>query len=90
MHMHVVDVRIQAKNDPGPLFPEFANGVEGECLGFGILEGGTVNGKTSCGVLTRGADGVPVMVQFTGDMFLTMAAALKGARQRFGDPWDGV
>jgi len=87
--MSMVRIKISAVGDP-PAFPELTNGIEGECLGFSILESGTTSGKTSCAVMTRGADGIPVMVQFTGDMFLSMAAALKGARQRFGDPWDGV
>jgi len=86
----MVDICIVAKNDPNPAFPDLANGVESPCLGFAILEGGCASGKTSCAVMARGADGVPVIVQFTGDMFLSMAAALKGARQRFGDAWDGV
>jgi len=84
-----VRIKICAVGDP-PAFPELPSGIEGECLGFAILEKGTAGGKTSCAIMTKGADGVPVMVQFTGDMFLTMAAALKGARERFGDPWDGV
>ena len=87
--MSHVAVKICAVGDP-PAFPELNNRVSGECLGFVILEKGTSKGKTSCAVVTRGKDGVPVIVEFTGDMFLSMAAALKGARQRFGDPWDGV
>ena len=87
--MSMVNIRVCSVGDP-PAFPELVNGVESECLGFAILEKGTASGKTSCAVMTVGADGKPVMVQFTGDMFLSMAAALKGARQRFGDPWNGV
>lgn len=87
--MSHVNIIISNVGDP-PAFPEMKDGVEGPCLGFIIFEKGTASGKTSCGIVTHGADGVPVLVQFTGDMFLTMAAALKGARQRFGDPWDGV
>lgn len=88
--MNHVDVCIGAKDDESPLFPEFADAIDTPCLGFAILDRGTVSGKTSCGVIAKGQDGKSVMIQFTGDMFLTMAAALKGARQRFGDPWDGV
>jgi hypothetical protein len=87
--MGTVDIRICEIGDP-PAFPEIRRAFESECMGFAILEKGTTNGKTSCAILARGKDGFPVMVQFTGDMFLTMAAALKGAKERFGDPWDGV
>lgn len=85
-----VQIKIQAKSEAGPLFPELVDGTEQPCLGFGILEAGTTSGKTSCCVMTQDEHGKPIMVQFTGDMFLSMAAALKGAKQRFGDPWDGV
>ncbi len=84
-----VKVKIVAVGDP-PAFPEMVNGYESPCEVFAILEQGTASGKTSCAVITKDKDGTPIMVQFTGDMFLTMAAALKGARQRFGDPWHGA
>lgn len=89
--MSRVQIKICDAGDPPP-FAELVDAgvISGECLSFVIIEKGTAAGKTSCAVVTRGADGKPVVVQFTGDMFLSMAAALKGARQRFGDPWDGV
>lgn len=87
--MNPVVVKICAVGDP-PAFPEMKDGYESPCTGFAILEKGTVGKKTSCGIMTQDENGKPILVQFTGDMFLAMAAALKGARQRFGDPWDGV
>ena len=84
-----VKIDIQALGDP-PCCAEFPDIQNGECLKFVILEKGTIGGKTSCAIVAKGQDGKPVFVQFTGDMFLTMAATLKGARQRFGDPWSGA
>lgn len=84
-----VTVTVLAVGDTPPV-QNPKGGYEGLCTGFIILEKGTGKGKTSCAVMTEDENGKSVMVQFTGDMFLTMAAALKGARQRFGDPWNGV
>ena len=81
--MSYVNIKICRKGDP-PAFPELGAGIDAPCLGFAILEKGTASGHTSCAVLTKGADDVPVVVQFTGDMFIAMAAALTGARERFG------
>lgn len=86
--MHV-PVKICGINDP-VAFPEMKDGYLSPCTGFAVLQAGMVSGKTSCAILANDRDGKPIVIEFSGDMFLTLAAALKGARERFGDPWNGV
>ena len=81
-----VKILIQDLKDAGtPLFPEMekAGFKEGQLESFGILEGGTVGGKASVGINVKMPDGTYVWVQTTADIFEGMAAALRGARQRW-------
>lgn len=80
--MHL-NIKIAAIGDQ-PTFPEMA-GPEGSLVGFSILEGGMVSGKTSTALHIELDDGLFVTAEVSAEMFLAMAAVLRGAMERFGD-----
>lgn len=98
-----VNLRIHAKAKPGeahapseeaPLFPEYAEHVQGsgELRAVGFLQGGTVKGEPSVCLMIEypSGSGRMVAVETTAGLYLTMAAAMKGALARWGEPWEGA
>jgi hypothetical protein len=82
--MHV-KIRICAVGDP-VAFPEYSGHyVEGSNVAVAILEKGMQSGKTSLTFLFDLPDGKHAGFQMSADMFESVAAALRGARERFGD-----
>lgn len=80
------NIKIGAVGDP-VLFPEHAGKtIEATLAGMGILENGTKDGRCACGIYGQMPDGKMVWIQVTARMFLGMAAAVRGATERFGDP----
>ena len=85
--MIVTDIRIQAKSDQdkGPLFPEISPKQNGKIIKMGILEAGMASGKTSVALIMEMDDGTHIAAETSAAIFLGMAAAVRGACQRFGD-----
>lgn len=85
--MSVIEIRVQAKKDAAPLFPELkgvpfvANEVVTHA---GVLEGGTQKGKTSVFLMGR-CDGKMVALQLSAVHFELIAGVVRGAQARFGD-----
>lgn len=87
------DLRIRSKQerDAGlTLFDEYV-GVNMELIAVGVDEAATVSGKTGL-VLVFRLDNQQIVrvVSVTAAAYLTIAAGLKGAMERFGDPWEGT
>ena len=70
-------VRIGRKDDPGPLFPEFAGKVihASEVSHVGVLEAGMVSGKASLVFYIPLADGSLVFAQTSADILRGILAA---------------
>lgn len=85
-HVQIEINTLEDMNHGKKLFPD----LEGKPIGngkvthFGILEGGTVSGKTSCMIAITLEDGSVAVGQCTANLFEGMAKALEGARIRFG------
>lgn len=86
--MTAYDIRIQPVGDPVPVFREYADVPNGTILGIGILEQGMASGKPSVGLIIQGDGSDPCLVQLGAEAFLTIAAVVKGAMERFGHPWE--
>ncbi len=84
--MNSVKIEINAVGDP-KLFPELEGmtKLERTIHGFGILEKGMESGACSVMFVTKLNDKEFVISQLSAAMFFTLAAALKGACERFGD-----
>jgi len=52
---------------------------------LGILEGGMHYGKTSIMILSKDAAGKVYYLETSAELFMLAAAAVQGARERFGD-----
>lgn len=97
MSQHIA-IRIQSRAERGgdvcgvPIFPEHGPLLKAEPLAFGILEGGMQSGKVSVGLIVQhgGFGGEKYSAEMSGEMFLTLAAAVKGAMERFGQKWEGA
>ena len=90
--MMQVNFRIQDLADRDKvLFPEYEGqvGNEGELKAVGFLQGGTEAGKPSV-VMLVDINGKMHGFQMTAAMYLSLAAGMKGAMERWGEPWDGA
>lgn len=56
-----------------------------EGFAVGILENGTTSGRTSVMIILKNPDGTFTIGQCTAREFEAIGAALKGAKERFGD-----
>ena len=85
-HMHI---EIQRVCDP-PLFrdqiPEGREVLPILWDKVGILEKGTEDGRTSLMLVMQDEEGNIYVTQCTARIFRSIAAALNGAMERFGDP----
>ncbi len=85
--MQTIEVRVGAVGDP-VLFPEFEQRIDanGDILAMGIIEKGTESGKTSVAffVRTQTLDADLICCQMSSGMLLNLAAAVRGAVERFG------
>ena len=98
--MITVPLKIQDKSDAEkPLFPEFRDSMpaDDECratlVGVGLLQGGMKSGKPSVALMIRITTtdvSMVVCAETSAAMFLTLAAGMKGAMERWGEPWDGA
>ena len=91
--MASLQFRIQDEKDKDcPLFPEYEGKIiiRGEPVAAGFLEKGTVKGKPVLVVLLQLDADTFVDCQLTAEMYLTMAAGMKGAMDRWGTPWEGA
>ena len=88
--MYTVKVRIQSLEDVSNGIP-IKEGISKETvvncpeITFAILEGGMQSGKTSCMFILENGDGKHYVAECSAEMFETMAGAVKGAKERFGD-----
>ncbi len=88
-----MEFRIQDdRNRDQVLFPEYKDeGMErGELVAMGFLENGTAAGRPALVGLLKLPDGTFVDFQMTANMYLTIAAGMKGAMARWGTPWEGA
>ena len=90
--MKAYAVRIGDLADQTPLFPEYADAALHivEIVGIGILEGGMTSGKPSISVVLEDAVGHRVMTELSAGAWLTIGGAIKGAMERWGQPWNGA
>jgi hypothetical protein len=58
--------------------------------GIGVIEGGMASGKPSMILLMEDEIGQKHKVYIGCEAFLTIAAGVKGAMERFGHPWTGA
>lgn len=80
-----VQVKILAKDDPGPAVPDAIGAKVLELTDLVVLEAGTTNGKTSVAMVLRDVAGKPYIVQTSANIFDMLAGAVKGASLRFGE-----
>lgn len=88
-----MEFRIQDKETiDTPLFPEYSDQdiSRGELIAVGLLEDGTTSGQPAIVALVQLENGRLIDFSMTVGMYLTMAAGMKGAMQRWGKPWDGA
>lgn len=78
-----VTIKIGAVGDP-PLFPD-PKVRRAMITGVGILEKGTQKGKTSISLVFEDLDGCRYSAQLAATLWEGISAALKGAKERFGD-----
>lgn len=83
--MMQVDIHI-VERGADPPFPELADKVrEAEgVVQFVVLEGGMQSGKPSVMLLVPRSSEEVVLVQLSAEIFEAMAAAVRGARARWG------
>lgn len=83
--MTACEVNIVRLGDPPPFTTEgkFVHGLQLDR--FVVLEGGTDKGNTSVAIITELPDGSIGIIQTTADIFESLAATLRGARQNFGE-----
>lgn len=89
----MIPFRIQDKADARtPIFPEFRQDTKGDAfiVGVGILQGGMLSGKASISMMVQGPGGTIYHVETSAEMFLTLAAGIKGAMARWNEPWEGA
>jgi hypothetical protein len=74
-----------------PMFPELtAEPKSLEVAAIGVIEDGMASGKPSMILLMTDEAGQHHKVYFGCEAFLTIAAGVKGAMERFGHPWTGA
>lgn len=91
--MQGLEFRIQDHKDKhSPLFPEYGDKtvLRGDVVAVGFVEKGTTAGRPAVVALVKLDDETYVDFQMTANMYLTMAAGMKGAMERWGTPWDGA
>ena len=81
--MGLLVIRIARRGDKKLLFPELKPTMQGEITHAGILEGGMVSGKTSIGLVGKTIDGQYAFMEMSADMLQSLAAAARGAEERF-------
>lgn len=86
------DFRIQdLKDSRNPMFPEHTPGEEFELVAVGISEASTEMKRPGVILLVRKPGAALVHpILLTAAMFLTLAAGMKGAMERWGEPWRGA
>lgn len=88
-----VTMKIQSIGDKDRvLFPEYADLMSaspGELAGMALLEQGMVSGEPSVGLLVN-HNGLIIHVPLSAGIYLTMAAGIKGAMEKWGKPWQGA
>lgn len=86
-----VEFRIQDKTDRRPMFPEYTPNTEMELVAVGIAQDGTEFHRPSVLMLVREPGRTLVHpILLTAATFLTLAAGMKGAMERWGEPWTGA
>lgn len=84
--MIALTIRIGSVKDSKPLFPEYPDLRTAQLVGFGVLEGGTVTGRTTVAFIIETPDGIRYVAESTARLLVNgMASATKGACERFGD-----
>ena len=85
------DFRIQDADDHRVMFPEYTPGEEMTLIGVGLAQGGTVTGKPGVILLVQ-KEGEQLVhpILMTAAAFLLLAAGMKGAMARWGEPWTGA
>ena len=88
--MNVIKIGIGDFADPGPMFPELVGKVslEGTVTHVGILERGTKQGATALVVIVE-VNGRNVSVSLTAAALESIAAAVRGAEQRWAERTKG-
>jgi hypothetical protein len=73
------------------MFPELTEEPKSlEIAGIGVYESGMASGKPSLIFLMEDEVGHKHKVYMGCEAFLTIAAGVKGAMERFGHPWTGA
>lgn len=92
MKDYLITIRTKEERDAGhPLFDIPAVATEMDLIGVGVDEAATDSRKTGVVMAFKmpGSQVVKV-VSMTAAAYLTIAAGIKGAMERFGDPWTGA
>ena len=82
--MQAIRIAICPKTQLEPAFPEIKPESEMTFEAVAILEHGCASGNAALGFVLKGADGTHHIAQMTENIFDGVAAALKGANERFG------
>jgi hypothetical protein len=61
--------------------------IQGRITTCSVLEAGTTNKRTSVGLVIETEDGKVIFAETTARCFITAAAGVKGAMERFNDDW---
>lgn len=80
-----VKIKVHERDNDEPTFPEYQNKtiVEGKLAGFGIMENGMQSGNTSVAFFVEMPDGSITVAQVSAGIMDGLAAALRGAEERF-------
>lgn len=78
-------VKILRKNEPGPVFPEAAHAQVYRLHGMSIIEAGMKSGRTAVALVMKDGAGRYAVCEISGEILASLAAALKGADQRFAE-----
>jgi hypothetical protein len=82
--MTPLKIQIASAGNP-PVFQECQPSEALELVGIGIIEGATAAHRTGVTIVLKKGDKY-FHAQTTGTLFVIAADAVKGAKQRFGDP----
>lgn len=83
------DIRVVVHDhDDPPPFPDLAASqiIDGEATRAAVLRGGTAKGRASVAILADLPDGRVIVIQTTARLLHMLAAAARGAQDRWGEP----
>lgn len=84
--MQQIRLRTYDLNQTGRPFPEVNEFTALHIQTVVAEEAGTANKKTAVQIHAKDDKGNDYLLAMTADMFMTLAAGIKGARERWGDP----